>query len=337
MTARLRVTLCTLGGTIAAVARRGALGVVPTSDSPLLTERLAVPGLHLDIDEHSVGHLPSAATDFGTLRQVLNHAERAAEQGVDGVVITSGTDMLEEVAFALDLQWTRTVPMVITGAMRHPGLSGPDGTANLLAALRVVADPRSRDLGCVVVMNDRIHAPCQLQKRHSTNVDAFVSALAGPLGEVSEGTVRLFSRPLLGPTVRVSDNADFGPVALIRPGLGDDGRLLDCLLDLGYRGLVVEAAGGGSVPPAWMRTLEQLAGQIPVIYASRTAAGPALRSTYGGPGGEIDLQEKGLIPAGLLDGLKARVLLTLLLAADTSWSDIRDTMCRYSGQASLHR
>lgn len=329
MTERRRIVMCTLGGTIAAVGCPGVNGVAPTSDTPLLGEKLDVSGLDLELNEQRIGTLPSAAIDFMLIHQVLAHAESAADEGASGVVVTSGTDMLEEVAFALSLLWTKHIPIVVTGAMRHPGSVSPDGDANLLAALRVAADSRSRGLGCVVVMNDRIYAPWLLQKRHSTNVDAFGSALSGPLGEVDEGNVHLFSRPITGYSLRLPDDAEFPPVALIRPALGDDGRLLECLIDLGYQGLIVEAAGGGSVPPCWMRALGRIARQIPAIYASRTGSGPALRSTYAGPGAEIDLQDQGLMAAGLLDGPKARVLLTLLLARRTSRPGIRDVMSAY--------
>ena len=102
------------------------------------------------------------------------------------------------------------------------------------------------------------------------------------------------------------------------------------LVALGYRGLVIEAAGGGSVPPTWATPLGMLAREIPVLYATRTGVGPALRSTYGGTGAEIDLQNRGLIPAGTLDGLKARVLLTVLLAAGADEEEIRHALEGYT-------
>lgn len=113
-------------------------------------------------------------------------------------------------------------------------------------------------------------------------------------------------------------------MTLLTIALGDDGRLLSAVEDLGYAGLVVEAMGGGHVPSVMVDALQELAGKMLVVLASRTGSGEALRETYGFPGSEIDLLERGLISAGYLDGLKARILLTLLLASGSSRTEIRD-------------
>ncbi|MFE7416214.1 asparaginase [Rhodococcus sp. NPDC057529] len=324
MSARHRVALCTLGGTIAAFPHAGGPGVLPGEQSPSLRpviEQL-LPGV--EITERSLAQVPSAAIDFDLLRCVIAHAEAEVAAGASGVVVTTGTDTLEEVAFALDLMWSAPAPLIVTGAMRHPGAPGADGPANLVGALRVATDPAASDAGVVVVMNDRIHVPSQVQKRHTSHVDAFVSA-AGPLGDISEGVVYLHTPPPRRRPLGLPDGP-FPPVALLRTAIGDDGRLLPHLVDVGYRGLVIEAAGGGSTPPSWAQPLEQIARHIPVLYAGRPGTGPALRSTYGGVGGEIDLQRRGLIPAGLLDGLKTRVLLTILLATGADIDLIRRTL-----------
>ena len=302
-----RVALCTLGGTIASFPHAGGPGVLPGELSPSLGSVIEqiLPGV--EITEHSLAQVPSAAIDFDLMRAVIAHAEAEVAAGATGVVVTTGTDTLEEVAFALDLMWSAPAPLIVTGAMRDPGAPGADGPANLVSAVRVATDPATSDLGVAVVINDRIHAPSQVQKRHTTHVDALVSA-GGPLGEISEDAVYLHAHPPRRQPLDVPD-APFPPVALLRATMGDNGRLLTHIVDLGYRGMVVEAAGGGSTPPSWAQPLEQIARHIPVLYAGRPGTGPALRSTYGGVGAEIDLQRRGLIPAGMLDGLKARVLL----------------------------
>lgn len=329
-----RIALCTLGGTIAAQPHPASgPGVVPGDLSPPLSSASIVRGVDVEVSERRFEQVASAAVDFSTIRAVLTHAEREADRGAMGIVVTCGTDMLEEIAFALDVQWCRRVPLIVTGSMRHPGLPSADGPANLTAAFRIVAESSFADLGCLVVMNDRIHAPWQLQKRHTSNADAFTSVYSGPVGEVCENAARLYSRPVRRRSITVAPDAQFPPVALVRTALADDGRMLGPLVDLGYRGLVVEAAGGGSVPPAWTAPLERIARKIPVLYATRTGAGPALRSTYGGTGAEIDLQSRGLIPAGVLDGLKARVLLCVLLAAGADDTEVRHALDNYLASA----
>ena len=118
------------------------------------------------------------------------------------------------------------------------------------------------------------------------------------------------------PLFRLSPLTAAAPVALVRSALGDDGRILSVLTAAGYRGLIVEALGGGSVPPAWVAGLEQLVRAIPVAYSPRTFSGPTLRSTYGSTGGELNLRRMGITPTGLLDSLKSRLLLQLLLTTE---------------------
>lgn len=265
-----------------------------------------------------MGHVASIAADI----------RDAFAEGVAGVVVTQGTDTLEEVAFALDLLVARG-PVIVTGAMRPPGHVGADGGANLLAAVTVAASPRADDLGVVVVMNDQVHGARFVRKVHTSRVNAFDSPGAGALGEVAEGhlVLRLAAPPPSGWLERIS--APFPPVALLTLTLGEDSRLIDQVGSLGYGGVVVEAFGGGHVPARVADSLGDLSTSLPVVLASRTGAGPVLRSTYGFPGSETDLISRGLIPAGSLDGPKARVLLSVLLATGADAEGIRRSFTEF--------
>jgi L-asparaginase len=237
------------------------------------------------------------------------------DAGACGAVITTGTDTLEEAAFVLDLLWDRDEPLVVVGAMRHGALPGSDGPANLRDALRVAAHPRARGHGVLVTMSGQIHHAWQVRKSHTGMPSSFQSAVSGPAGSVQEETVRMTATSVIDrPRFTLGASAAIPPVALIRAALGDDGRLLGTIGALGYRGLVIEAMGGGSVPPTWAPKLQELVVRMPVAYSPRTFAGPTLRSTYGGAGAELDLRRMGILPTGLLDGLKSRLLLGLLLA-----------------------
>jgi L-asparaginase len=216
----------------------------------------------------------------------------------------------------LDLLWDREEPVVVTGAMRHPGLPGADGPANLLASVVVAGSPLARNLGCVVVFNDEVHLPLFVRKTHTSNPATFRSPLTGPIGWIAENRLRIALRPVLRHHIAIRGApAVVPPVGLVKVTLGDDGRLLTALGALGYEGLIVEATGGGHVPRAMVEPLAALAQQIPVVLASRTGAGEVLRGTYGFPGSETDLLKRGLIHGGILDGPKAKLLLTLLLLA----------------------
>ena len=248
--------------------------------------------------------------------------------GCHGVVVTQGTDTIEEIAFGLDLLCTGDPPVVVTGALRNASLPGADGPANVIAAVRVAVSETARGLGTLVVMNDEIHAARFVRKSHTVNPGTFRSMATGPIGWLAEQDVRIAVRPSRRFHVAVPDNAVPPPVCLLKMSVGDDGRLLRYVPAAGFAGLVLEGFGGGHVPGdvAAPGIIESLIEAMPVVLASRAGSGEVLRSTYGGfPGSETDLLRRGVIYAGSLDGPKARILLTLLLTRGADREGIRRT------------
>ncbi|MEV1144806.1 asparaginase [Micromonospora sp. NPDC049799] len=311
----MSLALFTLGGTIAmAGADRGVVTRLTGEDLTAAVPALAEIGLPLDVrDAHAV---PSADLTYRQLLDVVDAASRAVTAGATGVVVTQGTDTLEETAFLADLVWPHDAPLVFTGAMRNPTLAGADGPANLLAAARVAAAPSARGLGVLVAVNDEIHAARWVRKTHSTSTGTFSSPNAGPVGHVIEGRVRVLARPERRvPLPRVDPGRlDATRVALHTATLDDDALLLGGVADACH-GLVVAGFGVGHVRPALAPVLGALAERMPVVLTSRTGAGSVLRHTYGAIGSETDLRRRGLVDGGLLDPYKAKVLLRLLLAA----------------------
>ena len=318
-----RVAIFAMGGTIA-MAERGEHGVKPSLGADALVE--AVPQLAevASIEAETFRLLPSPEVTIPDLFALADAIEQAVAGGARGVVITHGTDTMEESAFVLDRILALDAPVVLTGAMRNPTLAGPDGPANLLNAVRLAVHEPARGLGVMVVMNDEIHAARYVRKGVTSNPAAFRSAPAGPLGWFAEGAVRLVGSPGPRRRVGVARDAEVVPVALLTVTLGDDGRLIGRALDAGYRGIVMECTGGGHAAGWVADRLAEAAAQVPVVMASRTGAGEMLRQTYDFKGSEIDLLARGLISAGWLDGLKARLLLTLLLMAGADDAAVRD-------------
>lgn len=309
------VALCTLGGTIAMAGTRDG-GVVARLTGADLTA--SVPGLGalgVALDVRDAWAVPSASLTYRQILDVVVDAEAAVAAGAAGVVVTQGTDSLEETAYLADLLWRRPEPIVFTGAMRNPTLAGADGPANLLAAVRVAAAPVARGLGALVAFHDEIHAARWVRKTHSTSTATFASPDLGPIGHVVEDRVRILARPDRRPPLPVADlDLDGARVALYPVVFDDDGALLAGLADT-HRGLVVAGFGVGHVPSSLAPVLGALAERIPVVLTSRTGGGSALRQTYGAVGSETDLLRRGLVDGGLLHPYKARVLLRLLLAA----------------------
>lgn len=279
-----------------------------------------------EVAEVSAASFRQAASGELTVDDLVELAtaiETRMGDGASGAVVTQGTDTIEETAFVLDLLVDSAAPVAVTGAMRNPTLPGADGPGNLLASVQVAASEAARGLGTMVVLNDEIHAARFARKAHTSNPATFRSDPVGPVGWVSEGIVRIVLRPAKSHKIALPEEAREYPVALHTVTLGDDGRLLPAIGEQGYAGLVIEALGGGHVPSVMVERLEDLASRMPVILASRTGAGEVLRATYGFDGSETDLLERGLIYAGPLDGLKARLLLTLLLRSGATREEIR--------------
>lgn len=320
MTSAPRLDLLALGGTIAApvdAAGSGARMTLTADD--VLGDLAARAGV--EVRTETVRSLPSSSLGFDDLRDV---AARIASSTADGVVVTVGTDALEEVAFALDSWYGGEAPVVVTGAMRNVGLPGADGPGNLLAALRVAADPAARGQGVLVVMGDEIHLARYVRKTHSSSPSTFRSANVGAVGWIVEGRVRIPLARRYRPAPLPIPSRPVPPVALVRVSLGDDPALITAALSTGCAGMVLETFGAGHVAEAALPAVRAAAEKVPVVFASRTGAGEPYAAVGAFPGSERDLLAAGLVPARELDGTKARILLALLLAAGADAATIRD-------------
>jgi L-asparaginase len=326
----MRVSIIALGGTIASVPRRD--GATPELSATQLVESLGElpPGLTVSAETFRMVGSPSLRFD-----DLVDLAERIRDEiaeGVTGVVVTQGTDTIEETAFALDLLLAGVpVPVVVTGAMRHPALAGPDGPANLLASIKVASADVAANMGVLVVLNDTVHAARYVRKGHTSAPSSFASPTVGPVGYLCEGRPVIPYRPApLPPLARGLSTPVRNRVLLVTVSLDDPGLWLPLAAGDDVDGVVVAALGGGHVPTWLADGLVEVAAAKPVILASRVPAGAVLSRTYGIVGGEIDLLQRGLIHGGWLQPAKARVLLTLLLAAGEDADAIRSAFAQFS-------
>ena len=305
-----KIIILSTGGTIAMTAESPqAGGNIKLGAAGLLA---AIPDLGeiAIIEGRDVLAKPSCSFTLSDLKIISNAASKAAQEA-DGVVITHGTDTLEETAFALSLLVQTETPIVITGAMRRPDQLGADGPANIVAACRVAASPTARGKGVLVVMGDEIHSSAFVRKIHSFRPNAFSSL--GPLGWVAEDRVRFFLAPAQHPP-RLSCGDAMPVVPILEAGICFEQEIVELLSSSTINGLVLNATGAGHIAAHVVPTLERIAERIPTIFASRTGSGETLRKSYGFPGSETDLIQRGLIPAGSLDARKARIVLLLALS-----------------------
>ncbi len=312
-----------MGGTIASTGEQG-LNVHPSLGAEQIVRTVNRLDRIADVRAHEFRRIPSAEIQ---IRDVLALAEAmrvAIRGGATGIVVSQGTDTIEETSFVLDLLWDREEPIVVTGAMRNASLPGADGPANLLSAVQIATSPEARGVGTLVCLNDEIHHARYVHKAHTSNVGAFASPGLGPIGWVSEGRVVIAYRPTRRQHLAVPSSVAIPKVALYKAVLGDDGSLLDAAAGLGLAGIVIEAMGGGHVPRSLMRPIQRLIDRMPVVLASRAGGGEVLLHTYNFEGSERDLLKRGAIRAASLDGPKARLLLTLGLASGTRLSGLAE-------------
>ncbi|HNT52911.1 MAG TPA: asparaginase [Candidatus Syntrophosphaera sp.] len=296
------------GGTISMKAK-GSLGIVPSSElAEILRE---FPQLESVAKIEVLDHL-NLPSPYITPEIMLDLAKLIDLKIIDydGVVITHGTDTLEETAFLCDLVLTTRKPVVFTAAMRSGSDIGLDGPRNIIGAVRVASHHDSVDKGVLVVMNDEIHTARDVVKSDTGKVDAFRSVGYGPLGSVDPDAI-VYHRSALFRECVWTDRIDTR-IDLIKAVSGMDGRYIRASVDSGARAIVIEAFGRGNVPKSLLPDIQAaLERGVLVVISSRTYTGRVL-SEYGYEGGGKYLSELGCILAGDLKGVKVRLKLMAL-------------------------
>ncbi|HVG21720.1 MAG TPA: asparaginase [Blastocatellia bacterium] len=284
----------------------------------------AVPGAGevADVEVIDFGRYPGPHMTLRLMMALsLQVRETLSRPDIDGVVITHGTDTLEETAYLLDLTTASEKPAAFVGAMRNSSELGWDGPSNLLSAMRVAVSDAARGLGVTVVMNETVLAASEATKTHTESFDSFQSPEFGPLGVVDKGEVIIRRAPRERAHLDTTEIAE--PVWFIKMGAGFDSTLIDACLKAGAKGLVIEALGRGNVPPESVPGITRaIAADVPVVLASRCLRGRVYES-YGYAGGGKHLHNLGVIFADFMTGQKARIKLSLGLSITSKLSEIR--------------
>ncbi|WP_314846340.1 asparaginase [uncultured Streptococcus sp.] len=308
------------GGTISMQADASG-AVVTSSDNPMNHVSNPLEGIQV----HSLDffNLPSPHIKPKHMLALYQKIKEEAAN-YDGVVITHGTDTLEETAYFLDTMEVPHMPIVLTGAMRSSNELGSDGVYNYLSALRVASDDRAADKGVLVVMNDEIHAAKYVTKTHTTNVSTFQTPTHGPLGLIMKHEILYFKTA--EPRVRFDLNHIQGLVPIISAYAGMTDELID-MLDLEQLdGLIIQAFGAGNIPKETAQKLESLLQKgIPVALVSRCFNGIA-EPVYAYQGGGVQLQKSGVFFVKELNAQKARLKLLIALNAGLKGQVLKDYM-----------
>jgi len=240
--------------------------------------------------------------------------ELLAMPNISGVVVTHGTNTLEETAYFLDLTATGSKPVILVGAQRPASDSDSDGPRNLLDAIRVAVSPEAMNKGTLVVMNGQINPARDVTKSNTSHVETFRSLEFGQLGLVDEDGVRFYRVPLRRQTIPIGPDTVLGRVEIIMNYAGADGLLIRSLMRSGdVNGLVIAGLGlGGVTSPMYDAIQEARAKGVPVVISTRVPTG-RIFSLSASKGSSLTLRQIGCVLADNLSPQKARVLLMLAL------------------------
>lgn len=281
-----------------------------------------------DVEVINFGSYPGPHIDLEKLEELRILCEKTlARDDIDAIVITHGTDSLEETAFYLDLTINTEKSIIVVGAMRNASELGYDGPSNLSASICCASDEKSRGIGVLVVMNNEVNTAFEVTKTHTMALDTFKSNTFGPLAIVDNDKL-IFYRNATRKNSFEFDNLEKN-VHLIKSAAGMDSTLIDLLIANGAKGFVIEAMGRGNIPPAMVDGVKNaISNEIPVIIVSRCQKGRVLDS-YGYYGGGKMLSDLGCVFLNDLNGQKARILLMLLRNKTSDMQEIRSFLNEY--------
>jgi len=326
------VTILATGGTIAGAADATTPSAGYRSGRISIADMLAaVPGIGglAEITAEQISNVGSQDISFDIMIRLATRINALlADTDIHGVVVTHGTDTMEETAHFLNLTVNSAKPVVITGAMRPATAISADGPLNLYNAVAVAADDDAIGRGVLVVMNDRIHGAHSLTKTNTTSVETFISPINGLIGTVIYGQTRYFRWPFRKHTYQ-SDFSLTGVAALPRVDIlyacaDMSADLIHCSVKMGARGIVIAGDGNGNMNAATLTAAAEVAKQgIVVVRASRVPSGTVGRNV------EVDDDALGLIASDELNPAKARILLMLALLKPRTPEEIQQLFQAY--------
>ncbi|WP_040191659.1 asparaginase [Clostridium culturomicium] len=311
------------GGTISMKVDEKIKAAVPNLTGEEIMSMVTGIESYAEVESYTFSSLPSPHVTPEIMLELSNYVKGFLNRDdVDGVVVTHGTDSLEETAYFLQLTIKSEKPVVVTGSMRNSSELGYDGPANLAASICTATSKAARNKGVIVCLNNELNCASEVTKSHSMHLNTFQSPEFGPIGIVDSNEVR-FYRESLAKEYIGTDKIETN-VQLIKACTGMDGTLIDYCVEKGAKGIVVEAMGRGNLPPEMAKGVQRAINKgVAVVLVSRCYKGRVLDS-YGYEGGGKQLREMGVIFGDSMPGQKARIKLIIALGKTNSMEEIRD-------------
>lgn len=320
-----KIAMISTGGTISMQSDADGLAQVSLGAQDLLDmanfdnddievveiEFIKKPGAHITLE------------DLKNLKETIETA--VAEDGIEGVVITHGTDTLEETAYFLDIVLDSDIPVAVTGAQRNPSLPMSDTVLNIVNSVMVVADDDAKGMGVLIVFNSEIIPARDAIKAHKSLVSSFQGVEFGHIGAVNNDRVIWSRRPLIQDHYNLGESFAEKRVDIIPAYLGQDDVQIKDAITNGAAGIIIEGIGGGHLPEAMLPGIEEaIAKDIPVVLTSRVRLGRLFTDTYGFKGSETYLRKMGVILGEDLTPAKLRLKLLVLLSNDYNYDQMKE-------------
>ncbi len=310
------------GGTIAMKLDAGFGGVVPKLSASEILDSVSDLESIARVEIEEFGRYPSPHITPEIMLNLSQIVQRYAERDdIAGIVVTHGTDILEETAFFLDCTLQTEKPIVVVGAMRNSAEADWDGPRNLRDAIIIASKSEARGYGVMLCLSDVINAASEATKTDATELNTFVSLDFGPVGRINNSLLLLYRKPVHRDYFKVEKLPEFVP--LLKCYSGMDERFVKYCRENGAAGLVIEAFGAGNVPPpVYYELVKCVESGLPVVLVSRCPVG-RIEHTYAYEGAGKKLYEAGIIFADYMNGQKARIKLLCALGAGYDIEHIR--------------
>lgn len=309
------------GGTISMKVDPKLKSAVPSLTGEEIMSFVTGIDSHADITTFNFSSFPSPHMTPAIMMDLAKMVRNLLEEGYDGIVVTHGTDTLEETAYLLDLVIDTDKPIVVTGSMRSGSELGYDGPSNLAASICTAASDESFNRGVLVCINGELNAAADVTKANSMALNAFRTPTFGPVGIVDNNMVIFYRENERHETHKIEKLED--RVSLIKACTGMNSEFIDFCIDKGDKGIVIEAMGRGNIPPQMVEGVERaIEKNIPVVIVSRCFEGRVFDS-YGYLGGGKSLTKIGAILGDTLNGQKARIKLMVALSETNNMNEIK--------------